>query len=187
MLEKRGWLSAPSHMPLHSLVKSLNTTANTGSEQPWFKPQHAVCNVYFPARMGPRPSRSTLCESIQQHAVPYAISHGRAGAAPTPRQSCLPMSSPTRASVMPQVQINNYAMAKSTVRELLCSTDPHGTSNAAPSLCPHPAQPPALQLWCPDVSPDALAEKPVTRPAHLNQPYSLPSTAPTSALTPFWK
>lgn len=32
MFEKHGWLSALSCRPLHSLVKSLNTTANTGSE-----------------------------------------------------------------------------------------------------------------------------------------------------------
>lgn len=124
LLEKHSWLSAPSHMPLHSLVKSLTTPVNTSSEQARFKPQHAVCNVYFPGRMGPWPSRSTLCESIQQHAVPYATSHGHAGAAPTPRQSCLPMSSPTCASVMLQAQTHNYARAKPTTMELLHSMDP---------------------------------------------------------------
>lgn len=52
------------------------TQQQTQPEQAQFKPQHAVYNVYFPGRMGHQPSHSTLCESIQHHAVPYAISHG---------------------------------------------------------------------------------------------------------------
>lgn len=151
-LEKHehGWLSAPSHMPLHSLVKSLNATATTVSKEAQFKLQHTVCNVYFPGGTGPRPSLSTLFEGIQ-HAVPYAISHRCAGPVPTPQQSCLPMASPTRASVLLQAQ-TQLCKSKTHCDGAAAQHGPPSTSSAVLSLSSHPAQLPA-HSWHPDVFP----------------------------------
>lgn len=184
-------------MLLHILVKSLKATATTVSKEAQFKLQHAVCNVYFPGRMGPRPSLSTLCESIQQHAVPYAISHKCAGPVPTPQQSCLPMASPTCAAVVLQAQTHNYATAKPTVMELLHSTGPDSTSSTVPSLSPHPAQLPA-HSWHPDVFPQVhYPENPqgqcgccpskqkMTLSCMLRSTMLLPCAALSSALTLF--
>lgn len=137
--------------------------------------------------MGPQPSHSTLCESIQQHAVPYVISHGCAGAAPTTRQSCLPVSSPTCVSVMLQMQTCKTDCDGATAehrppRHIQRSPLPF-CSASAPQLW-HPdvlAGNPARLVWC------SLFQQNVTPPVRLNQPYSLLCAAPSSVLTSFWK
>lgn len=125
--EKHAWLSAPSHMPLHSLIKSFNTTVNTGSEQAQFKPQLSM----FISLGGWDPSPATVpCvrasnNMLSHMSFPMGVlellqQHGRA-AYPCPAQrvsqSCC-----------------KCKHAKLTVMEPLQSTDPHGTSSAAPSL-----------------------------------------------------
>jgi len=182
-------------MPLHSVIKSLNTTASTVSEQAWFKPQHAVAMFISLRGRDPGPATAPHVRASNNMLFHMPCPMDMLGAAPTPRQSCLPMSSPTHGSVMLQAQTHNYTTAKPTVMELQHSTDPpwHIQCRHFPSplnllnLQPRNSCPQMCFPRCISQEACSLSKQKVTPPAHLNQPYSLPCASPSSVSTPLCK
>lgn len=143
---------------------------------------HSRQRAMFIALGGRDPGRSSLCESIQPHIVPYAASHGCAGAAPGARQSCCPrpaQPSPARGHA---AGANTPPCPSKTDRR----HGPPPTAKCFPPLFPLTLLSLQMHYWqaCKPRWLQPLGEEGDPFPARFNQPHSLPCAALSSASTP---